>query len=116
SSEVFGALDAITPGIAGAPARAPHPPAGAPGTGPSIAFSRSNLSVAWDESFASLLELAGACGVPGRGAGPTGGCHTGGTGLVRGEVDYRPAPLDPPAAGSALICCSQPRGEVALDL
>ena len=29
---------------------------------------------------------------------------------------YRPEPLEPPAPGSALICCSRPAGEVTLDL
>ena len=35
-----------------------------PGPGPLISFSRSNLSVAWDPAFPSLLELAEACDVP----------------------------------------------------
>jgi ferredoxin-NADP reductase/MOSC domain-containing protein YiiM/ferredoxin len=116
STEVFGPADAITPGIADGPARSPHPPAGAPGAGPSISFSRSNLSLAWDASFASLLELAEACDVPVRWSCRTGVCHTCETALVSGEVSYRPDPLEPPAPGTALICCSQPRGEVTLDL
>ena len=31
-------------------------------------------------------------------------------------VDYSPDPVEPPADGSALICCSQPRDDVVLDL
>jgi ferredoxin-NADP reductase/MOSC domain-containing protein YiiM/ferredoxin len=116
STEVFGPVDAITPGIADGPARSPHPPAGAPGAGPSISFSRSNLSVAWDPSFASLLELAEACDVPVRWSCRTGVCHTCETGLVSGDVSYRPDPLEPPAPGTALICCSRPGGAVTLDL
>jgi len=116
STEVFGPADAITPGIADGPARSPHPSAGALGAGPSISFSRSNLSVAWDASFPNLLELAEACDVPVRWSCRTGVCHTCETGLVSGDVSYRPDPLEPPGAGSALICCSQPRGEVTLDL
>ena len=38
------------------------------------------------------------------------------TGLASGEISYRPDPLERPAPGTALICCSQPRGETALDL
>ena len=34
----------------------------------------------------------------------------------RGEVDYDPDPVEPPADGSALICCAQPRDDVVLDL
>jgi ferredoxin-NADP reductase/MOSC domain-containing protein YiiM/ferredoxin len=116
SIEVFGPLDAITPGIAGGTAKSPHPPAGAPGTGPSISFSRSNLSVEWDEAFASLLELAEACDVPVRWSCRTGVCHTCETGLVSGAVAYRPDPLEPAAPGTALICCSRPTGELTLDL
>jgi ferredoxin-NADP reductase/MOSC domain-containing protein YiiM/ferredoxin len=116
STEVFGPLDASTPGIAGAPAKTPHRPAGTPGTGPSISFSRSNLSVAWDPSFGTLLELAEACDVPVRWSCRTGVCHTCETGLVSGAVSYRPDPLEAPGPGLALICCSQPSGEVTLDL
>jgi ferredoxin-NADP reductase/MOSC domain-containing protein YiiM/ferredoxin len=115
-TEVFGPADPITPGVAGENARSPHPPAGTPGDGPSIAFSRSNLSIAWDPSFSNLLELAEACDVPVRWACRTGVCHTCETGLITGEVGYRPDPLEPPTPGTALICCSQPRGELTLDL
>ncbi|HEX9402698.1 MAG TPA: hypothetical protein VF912_21570 [Anaeromyxobacter sp.] len=31
-------------------------------------------------------------------------------------VGYDPEPLDPPAAGSLLICCSRPTGDVVIDL
>ena len=116
STEVFGPADAIAHGVVTGPLRSPHPPAGVPGAGPSISFSRSNLSVAWDPSFSSLFELAEACDVPVRWSCRTGVCHTCETGLVSGEVSYRPDPLEPPAPGTALICCSQPFGEVALDL
>ncbi len=116
SMEVFGPGESQTPGVVGAPKRSPHPPAGEPGTGPLISFSRSNLSVAWDPSFASLLELAEACDIPVRWSCRTGVCHTCETGLVSGEVSYRPDPLEQPAPGRALICCSRPRGDTALDL
>jgi ferredoxin-NADP reductase/MOSC domain-containing protein YiiM/ferredoxin len=116
SMEVFGPGESQTPGVVGAPSRSPHPPAGEPGPGPLISFSRSNLSVAWDPSFASLLELAEACDIPVKWSCRTGVCHTCETGLVSGGVSYRPDPLEQPGPGSALICCSQPRGEAALDL
>jgi ferredoxin-NADP reductase len=116
SAEVFGAEAAITPGVVGAKKRAPHQPAGKPGRGPSVSFSRSNLTVPWDPAFASLLELAEACDVPVRWSCRTGVCHTCVTGLVSGKVSYRPDPLEPPEEGSILICCSQPDNEVMLDL
>jgi ferredoxin-NADP reductase/MOSC domain-containing protein YiiM/ferredoxin len=116
SMEVFGPGESSTPGIVGAAHRAPHPPAGEPGPGPVISFSRSSVSAAWDPSFASLLEFAEACDVPVQWSCRTGVCHTCETAIVSGQVDYRPDPLEPPPPGTALICCSQPVGEVALDL
>jgi ferredoxin-NADP reductase len=115
-TEVFGALGSQTPGIAKATAPPPHPPAGPPGNGPGIAFARSGLTVPWDRGYASLLELAEACDVPVRWSCRTGVCHTCETGLLSGDVNYTPDPVEPPAGGSTLICCSQPRNDLILDL
>jgi ferredoxin-NADP reductase/MOSC domain-containing protein YiiM/ferredoxin len=115
-TEVFGPGEAMTPGIAPAAARTPHPPLGSPGPGPLVSFARSGLAVPWNPSFGSLLELAEACDVPARWACRTGVCHSCHTGLISGSVAYDPAPLDPPAAGSVLICCSRPAGDVVVDL
>ena len=115
-TEPFGPAPGLTPGIAAAPARAPHPPSGAPGTGPTIEFARSDLTVPWSSDFASLLELAEACDVPVRWSCRTGVCHNCESTLIAGELDYSPEPVEPPAEGSALICCSQPRKDVVLDL
>jgi ferredoxin-NADP reductase len=116
-TEIFGPTPSITPGLVDtAPSLPPHPPAGSPGTGPQVLFSRSGLSVHWDSMFHSLLELAEACDVPVRWACRTGVCHTCESGLIAGSVSYQPEPLERPAEGNLLICCSQPRGEVMLDL
>jgi ferredoxin-NADP reductase/MOSC domain-containing protein YiiM len=115
-SEIFGPGASITPGIAGAPIRQPHPPAGPPGSGPRVSFARSSLTITWDPKFQSLLELAEACDVPVRWACRTGVCHTCESGLISGTVSYRPEPLEPPADGNILICCSQPRDEIVVDL
>jgi ferredoxin-NADP reductase/MOSC domain-containing protein YiiM len=115
-TELFGPEPSITPGIASKPARPPHPPAGSSGEGPTIEFARSNLSVPWDGDYGSLLELAEACDVPVRWSCRTGVCHTCETTLIAGDLDYAPDPVEPPAEGSALICCSQPREDVVLDL
>jgi len=115
-TEIFGAAPSSTPGIAAAPARPPHLPSGAGGDGPQVAFSRSGLTVRWSQDYASLLELAEACDVPVRWSCRIGVCHTCETDLLSGTVSYTPDPVDAPAAGDALICCSQPRGDLALDL
>src|SRR5581483_5358686 len=52
-TEIFGAGQSSTPGIAAAPARPPHLPAGDPGTGPQVAFARSGLSARWDDRYDS---------------------------------------------------------------
>jgi ferredoxin-NADP reductase/MOSC domain-containing protein YiiM/ferredoxin len=115
-TEPFGPASPITPGIAAAPARTPHPPEGQPGDGPTIEFARSNLAIPWGSEYASLLELAEACDVPVRWSCRTGVCHTCETTLIAGDLGYTPDPVEPPAEGSAFICCAQPRGDVVLDL
>ena len=35
---------------------------------------------------------------------------------MSGTVGYAPDPVDEPAEGSVLICCSRPRGDLVLDL
>ena len=115
-TEVFGPGESRTPGVVGAAVRPPHPPAGAPGTGPNVSFTRSGLTVRWNPACKSLLELAEACDVPVRWACRTGVCHTCETGLVAGQVTYLPEPLEPPAQGNALLCCSRPAEDVDLDL
>jgi ferredoxin-NADP reductase/MOSC domain-containing protein YiiM/ferredoxin len=115
-TEPFGPAPGLTPGIAAAPARTPHPPAGKPGSGPTIEFARSNLAIPWSSDYTSLLEFAEACDVPVRWSCRTGVCHNCETTLIAGEVAYDPDPVELPADGSALICCSQPRDDVVLDL
>ncbi len=115
-TETFGAESPITPGIVPSPAQPPHLPEGTPGAGPVVSFVRTGMNVRWDNRFASILELAEACDVPVRWSCRTGVCHTCETGLLEGEVAYTPEPLEPPAVGNLLACCSQPRGELAVDL
>jgi len=115
-TELFGPGPSKTPGVATSPHRPPHLPPGPSGAGPLVSFARSALSVHWGSAFHSLLELAEACDIPTRWSCRTGVCHTCETGLVAGTVAYGPDPIDPPAAGNVLICCSQPQGDVVIDL
>jgi ferredoxin len=115
-TEIFGAGEAIHPGIPNAQTRPPHQPAGTAGPGPQVSFTRSGLTVAWRPDWRSLLELAEACDVPVRWSGRTGICHTCEFALISGAVEYRPEPLEPPAEGNVLICCSRPRGDIEIDL
>ena len=114
-TEIFGSLEAITPGMAQV-VHTPHLPKGPPGSGPSVSFARSGITAAWDRRFASLLELAEACDVPVRWSCRIGVCHTCVTGLIDGSITYNPEPLEMPAPGNVLVCCSQPTAGVTLDL
>jgi ferredoxin-NADP reductase/MOSC domain-containing protein YiiM len=115
-SEIFGTAPSITPGISKTTLPPPHPPAGDIGTGPNVSFTRSGLAVPWNPRYASLLEFAEACDVPVRWSCRTGVCHMCESGLIGGKVKYTPDPIDPPAEGNVLICCSTPLQDVELDL
>ncbi|MGP0098153.1 MAG: MOSC domain-containing protein [Terriglobales bacterium] len=114
-TEIFGALESITPGMAQV-VHTPHLPQGPLGSGPPVSFARSGITAAWDPKFGSLLELAEACDVPVRWSCRIGVCHTCMTGLIDGSVTYNPEPLERPAPGNVLVCCSQPSAGVTLDL
>ena len=114
--EIFGAAKAVTPGITESSRARPHPPEGPAGAGPRVSFARSGLNACWSPKFASLLEFAEACDVPVRWSCRTGVCHMCESGLISGKVAYQPEPLDAPARGNLLICCSQPRDDVVIDL
>jgi ferredoxin-NADP reductase/MOSC domain-containing protein YiiM/ferredoxin len=114
-TEIFGALEAITPGMMRV-SHTPHQPQGPPGPGPSVSFARSGITAGWDPKFASLLELAEACDISVRWSCRTGVCHTCMTGVIGGSIRYNPEPLESPAPGNVLVCCSQPDASVILDL
>jgi ferredoxin-NADP reductase/MOSC domain-containing protein YiiM len=115
--EIFNGGESRTPGVVGATTRAPHPPSDEANTGPLVSFARSGISTHWDAArYASILEMAEACDVPVRWACRTGVCHNCESGLVSGSVVYEPQPLDKPADGNLLVCCSQPTSDVVIDL
>jgi MOSC domain-containing protein YiiM/ferredoxin-NADP reductase len=116
-AEIFNGGESLTPGIVGAAVRTPHLPADDADTGPLVSFARSGVAAHWNPaSYQSILELAEACDVPVRWSCRTGVCHNCESGLVSGTIAYRPEPLDQPADGNLLICCSQPSGDLVLDL
>jgi len=115
-SELFSGGPSLMPGVVAMAVRAPHQPAGTPGTGPLVSFARSGIAARWRLDDQSLLELAEACDVPVRWSCRTGVCHNCESGLISGSVTYQPDPLDPPAEGNVLICCSRPQGDVVIDI
>jgi ferredoxin-NADP reductase/MOSC domain-containing protein YiiM len=115
--EIFNGSEPMSPGVVRAVSRNPHPPEGDADTGPLVSFARSGIAAHWKESACqSILELAEACDVPVRWSCRTGVCHSCESGLVSGAVAYGPEPLDQPAEGNILVCCSQPVRDVVIDL
>jgi MOSC domain-containing protein YiiM/ferredoxin-NADP reductase/ferredoxin len=116
-AEIFNGGESLTPGVVNAVKQAPHLPKDDANTGPLVSFARSGIVAHWkDSAYQNILELAEACDVPVRWSCRTGVCHNCESGLVSGEVHYDPEPLDLPADGNLLVCCSQPIGDVVIDL
>jgi ferredoxin-NADP reductase len=115
--EIFNGSESMTPGVVGAATRDPHPPEHDADTGALVSFARSGIAAHWNPTtYQSLLELAEACDVPVRWSCRTGVCHNCESGLVSGTVVYGPEPLEQPAEGNLLVCCSQPARDVVIDL
>ena len=115
--EIFNGGESMMPGVISAATAAPHLPKDDAATGPLVSFARSGIAAHWNaSSYQSLLELAEACDVPVRWSCRSGVCHNCESGLVSGDVAYDPQPLDNPAGGNLLVCCSRPVGDVVIDL
>ena len=116
-SEIFSGSGSMTPGVVGGVTQAPHMPKEDSDTGPLVSFARSGIAAHWNASrYQSILELAEACDVPVRWSCRTGVCHTCESGLISGTVVYGPEPLEMPANGNLLVCCSQPKSDIVIDL
>ncbi|MCO4877247.1 MOSC and FAD-binding oxidoreductase domain-containing protein [Paraburkholderia caribensis] len=115
--ERFGGVESFNPGVTGTSVRAPHLPPSEVAEGPLVSFARSGIAAHWNAlAYPSILELAEACDVPVRWSCRSGVCHNCESGLVSGTVAYEPEPLDKPADGNVLICCSRPAGDIVVDL
>ena len=91
--------------------RTPHPPKDDAKNGPLVSFVGSRDTAHWNASHDQ-----GTLEFPIRWSCRTGVCHNCESGLVSGTVVYGPEPLDKPANGNVLVCCSQPMGDVVVDL
>jgi ferredoxin-NADP reductase/MOSC domain-containing protein YiiM/ferredoxin len=116
-SEIFGGGESMTPGVIGAATQTPHLPKDDASEGPLVSFARSGITAHWNGSaYPNILALAEACDIPVRWSCRSGICHSCETGLVSGEVKYGPEPLDEPARGNVLVCCSRPTCDIVIDL
>ena len=115
--EMFNGGESMTPGVVSVARQTPHRPKDEAKVGPIVSFARSGIAVHWNGStYQSILELAEACDVPVRWSCRAGVCHNCESGLISGEITYQPEPLDGPAEGNLLVCCSQPVRDVVVDL
>lgn len=81
-----------------------------------MTFARGGLTVPFAGGGSSLLEFAESCDVPTRWSCRTGVCHLCETPLLDCSVEYSPEPLEAPAPGNALLCCSRPTSALVLDI
>jgi ferredoxin-NADP reductase/MOSC domain-containing protein YiiM len=109
--EFFGPATALTETTKPAAGAAASTAAGQP-----VKFARSGVTVPWDASMESILELAESHGLHPAFSCRSGICHTCMSGLLEGEVDYTTEPADMPDPGSVLICCSRPKTGVVIDI
>jgi ferredoxin-NADP reductase len=114
--EFFNGSESMTPGVLSAATRGSTSAHGRHRSGPLVSFARSGIAAHWKaSSYQSILELAEACDVPVRWSCRTGVCHNWKR-IGVGAVVYGPEPLDQPADGNLLVCCSQPVRDVVIDL
>ena len=106
-SESFGGAPAVTN---------TEPPASSETGGPSVVFARSSVATTWQGAHGSLLELAEANAVPATSGCRIGACHGCRASILEGAVRHEPEPVEPPPAGSALLCCARPEGNLVLDV
>jgi ferredoxin len=75
-----------------------------------------SADVGWGPESQNLFEPAEACEVPVKWSCRTGVCHSCESGLIAGAVSSDLTPLEPPADGHLLTCCSRPQNDLILDL
>ncbi len=81
-----------------------------------VEFSRSKKTFEWTSGAGTLLEFAEANDIKARCGCRTGSCGTCVTALMQGDVHYIHKPAKQPEAGSCLVCISQPKSDLVIDL
>ncbi|WP_445680147.1 2Fe-2S iron-sulfur cluster-binding protein [Radicibacter daui] len=118
-TEFFGPTTLLEEAEEKAPAPVDAALASAPETEPEscqVRFTRSGKTALWQEGTHSLLDLAEQVGINANFSCRAGVCGMCLTRLVKGEVRYFEEPLEPPEAGTLLVCCSRPAGPVEIEL
>jgi len=80
-----------------------------------VTFQKSDLTAEWTGDHDSILELAEAEGLNLDYGCRMGNCTMCQQTLVSGEIDYPDGHSGEPDDGNILLCCSVPKGDVAID-
>ena len=81
-----------------------------------VNFTKSNKEVIWNQSIPSILELAESVGLMPESSCRMGTCSTCESTLIKGNVEYDPEPFMEIPEGRLLICCSQPKSDIEIEL
>ena len=111
--EFFGPATVIKPPAPAAAAPAPE----AAATGDlQVTFAGAALTANWDPACDNILEFAEQLGLSPPYSCRSGICRTCAAKLIEGEVTYVEDPLEPPAPGTVLICCSRPKTSLVVEV
>ena len=81
-----------------------------------INFTKSKLTLQWDDSYESILELAEANDLHLPFSCRMGNCTSCQHPLLKGSVEYPFGHTGEPDPGYALLCCSKPKGDEDLEI
>ena len=80
-----------------------------------VTFSKTDITTEWTGEHESLLELGEANGIDLPFGCRMGNCTACQQPIVAGEVHYPDGHNGVPDEGNALLCCSQPKGDIVID-
>lgn len=81
-----------------------------------VNFTKSNKEVNWDNKHASILDLAESVGLNPEFSCRMGTCSTCESTLLSGDIEYDPEPFMEIPEGRVLVCCSQPKSNIEIEL
>lgn len=108
-------FEAFGPASVGRSRTTPSLPVSSDELGASVRFRKSNISVQWDSSHQSLLELADSSDAYIDSGCRAGSCGTCQTGLLKGKVTYPENHAIDCPPGMCLACIARPDGPIELD-
>jgi ferredoxin len=81
-----------------------------------IKLLKSDMTIIWDQSKGSVLELCESVGLTPPNNCRMGTCGTCETKLVTGDYEYDPEPFMEPLDGKIFICCARPLSDMEIEL